>query len=163
MRTTAPSPVLALLALAAACTATACAVVPGDRGATPGDASRTPPTPTRPNGPSSGATTIPGSILTVTVDDGAGSLTTWQLTCDPAGGNHPDPEAACEALARHGERALPPVHPDQVCTQLYGGPQRATVTGTWRGAPVLSRLSLTNGCEISRWKALVGLLPPAGG
>jgi hypothetical protein len=51
---------------------------------------------------------------------------------------------------------------DKTCTQVYGGPQWASITGTWQGQPVRSQLSLANGCEISRWKALQGLLPPAG-
>jgi hypothetical protein len=103
-----------------------------------------------------------GTELTIVVDDGHGSRTTWRLTCDPPGGNHPDAAAACQALAKNGERALPPVAKNLMCTQVYGGDQKATVTGTWRGKPVNSSFSLINGCEISRWKALAGLLPPAG-
>ena len=103
-----------------------------------------------------------GTELTIVVDDGHGSRTMWRLTCDPPGGNHPDGAAACQALAKNGERALPPVAKNLRCTQVYGGDQKATVTGTWRGKPVNSSFSLINGCEISRWKALAGLLPPAG-
>lgn len=151
---------LALLVICAACTA-----APGDRTASPSPSARTPQTTASPPvapSPTSLAPGSPGSTLTITVDDGAGSLTTWQLTCDPAGGDHPDPTAACEALDRYGKRVLPPVEPGRVCTQVYGGPQQATVSGTWRGTPVKSRFSLINGCEIKRWRALEGLLPPTG-
>jgi hypothetical protein len=103
-----------------------------------------------------------GTELTIVVDDGHGSRTTWRLTCDPPGGDHPDGAAACQALAKNGDRALPPVAKNMMCTQVYGGDQKATVTGTWRGKPVNSNFSLVNGCEISRWKALVGLLPAVG-
>jgi hypothetical protein len=49
------------------------------------------------------------------------------------------------------------------CTMVYGGPERATVTGTWRGQHVSAQFSRTNGCEISRWSRMVPLLPaPAG-
>ena len=96
------------------------------------------------------------------VDDGNGGRTTWRLTCDPPGGDHPDPAAACAALDKSGERALPPVAKDRACTQVYQGPQTATITGRWKGRTVSSRFSLVNGCEIARWKSLVGLLPPAG-
>jgi len=99
--------------------------------------------------------------LTVVVTDGA-KVTTWRLTCNPPGGDHPDPAAACQALEAAGERSLPAVAKDRVCTQIYGGAQTAVITGSWRGQPVQSRLSLVNGCEISRWKSLQGLLPPAG-
>ncbi len=95
------------------------------------------------------------------IDDGSGSITTWRLSCDPPGGTHPDPAAACRALDEHGASALPPVPKDRMCTQIYGGAQKATVRGTWRGEQVFARLSLVNGCEIGRWKALQGLLPPA--
>ena len=85
---------------------------------------------------------------------------TWQLTCTPAGGNHPDPQTACEVLDGNDGAAFKPVGPGTMCTQVYAGPETATVTGTWRGRDVNSRLNLTNGCEIARWEALVGLLPP---
>lgn len=107
--------------------------------------------------PSSG-----GTELTIAIDDGAGQRTTWTLTCDPAGGTHPDAAAACAALAAHGDGALPPKRKDIACTQVYGGPEKATVTGTWQGRPVRSSFSRTDSCEISRWDRLVGLLPPGG-
>ena len=100
--------------------------------------------------------------LTIVVDDGTGKKTTWTLTCDPAGGTHPNPAAACAALAARGTDALPPKRKDVACTQVYGGPQRATVTGTWQGKPVRSSFSRTDGCEIRRWDLLRGLLPSAG-
>jgi hypothetical protein len=49
------------------------------------------------------------------------------------------------------------------CTQVYGGPQKATIRGTWQGKPVRSSFSRTDGCEISRWDQLEGFLPPDGG
>jgi hypothetical protein len=65
-------------------------------------------------------------------------------------------------LEQRGATALPAVPKDQMCTQVFGGPETATITGTWRGKPVMSRLSRINGCEISRWNALNGLLPKPG-
>lgn len=100
--------------------------------------------------------------LTIVVDDGAGATTTWTLTCEPAGGTHPDAAEACRVLAAKGSRALPPKRTDVACTQVYGGPETATVRGTWQGQPVTSTFSRTDGCEIRRWDSLVGLLPPAG-
>jgi hypothetical protein len=112
--------------------------------------------------PSSPASAGTGdTALTVVVDDGKGKVTTWRLTCDPVGGDHPDAEAACRALEENGAAALPAVPKDRVCTQNMGGPQSATVTGAWRGREIVSHLSLGNGCEIARWKALTGLLPAA--
>lgn len=99
--------------------------------------------------------------LTIVVDDGKGGKTTWRLTCSPGGGDHPNPANACAVLAKHGRTALTSVPRDQLCTQVYGGPQTAHVTGTWQGKPVDLRLSRTDGCQIARWNALVGLLPAA--
>jgi hypothetical protein len=100
--------------------------------------------------------------LIIVIDDGTGKKTTWTLTCDSAGGTHPDAAAACRALQAHGARALPPVRKDVACTQVYGGAQRATISGTWQGQQVRSSFSRVNGCEISRWDLLRGLLPPGG-
>ena len=117
-------------------------------------------TPQAPASESGGTVT---TDLTIVSDDGAGKTETWKLTCDPAGGTHPDPQAACAALAARGATALPPVPEDMMCTQQYGGPQTAKITGTWKGQAVDATFSRTNGCEISRWNALKGLLPAASG
>jgi hypothetical protein len=106
-------------------------------------------------------TTGAATELTITVDDGAGKQSTVQLTCDPAGGDHADPQGACDVLEREGDKALPPVPKDQMCTAIFGGAQTARITGTWRGKAVEAELSRKNGCEIARWDALRGLLPEA--
>ncbi len=100
--------------------------------------------------------------LTLSVDDGNGSVTESTLTCDPAGGTHASPDTACDALVAHASTALPPVPRDRMCTEVWGGPQTARLTGTWRGQPVTTGFARTNGCEISRWDQLAGLLPPGG-
>jgi hypothetical protein len=79
------------------------------------------------------------------------------LTCDPDGGTHPDPAKACDALLSH-EDALEPVSGDVACTQIYGGPQEASVVGV----EVNARFSRTNGCEIARWEALKPVLEIEG-
>ena len=88
---------------------------------------------------------------------------TWTLTCDPPGGDHPAPAAACGALA--GVRdPFAPLPADVVCTEVYGGPQTARITGTYRGARVDLALSRTDGCRIAQWDRLGPLLPgPVGG
>ena len=124
------------------------------------------PTPgnTMPITPSERSTPTPSSDtdLTIVINDGSSSTVTWRLTCDPPGGTHPDPKAACRALEANGVVALPPVPNDKACTQIYGGPETASITGTWQGQPVMSRFARNDGCQISRWKLLEGLLPPGG-
>lgn len=121
----------------------------------------TPGGPVSSSDPSVAPTPRPGG-LSIVVDDGSGTKTTWLLTCDPPSGSHPDPEAACAALQAHGSTALAPVPKDRMCTQVYGGAATASITGTWQGRTVRSTFSLKNGCEIGRWRMLKGLLPPAG-
>ena len=134
----------------------------GSAPATPPSA--TPPSPTSqsPTPPSADAEEGP-TALTVTVADGAGLRATRTLTCDPVGGDVPDPAAACAALAEAGPAALEPPRGDLRCTMEFGGPQTATVTGTVRGRPVTADLDRTNGCEIARWDALAPLLGVAAG
>ncbi len=46
------------------------------------------------------------------------------------------------------------------CTQVYGGAQTATVTGTWRGERVDARYARNDGCQIARWDRIAPLLQP---
>jgi hypothetical protein len=101
------------------------------------------------------------SQLRIVVDDGTGSTSTWTLTCDPVGGDHPEPAEACAAVDGH-RNALNPVPKDRMCAQVYGGPEKATITGTWRGEPIFAALARTNACETARWDALVPLVPAGG-
>ena len=96
-----------------------------------------------------------GTALTITVrvDEGA-DPETYELECDPPGGDHPQPADACKALDAAGIEVFGPVAEDQVCTELYGGPQTATVTGTYEGDDVEAEFSRTNGCEVDRWEQL---------
>ena len=79
------------------------------------------------------------------------------LTCDPAGGTHPDPEKACLLLASDPE-ALEPVPPDMACTMIFGGPEEATVVGVVNGQEVDAAFSRSNGCELDRWNRMAVLL-----
>jgi len=137
-------------------------VVTGTGGATGAGAPvpwSVPPTPSLTNPPRAASGT---AKLTILLDNGFGVRTTWTLTCDPAGGTHPDSAVACGVLGANGTMALPEPRADLACTEQYGGPQKAKITGRWRGRVVNSQLSLENGCQVSRWEALLGLLPPGG-
>ena len=110
------------------------------------------PTPASPSSPPTAADDA--SELTITVDDGQGSTTTWQLTCKPAAGTHPSPEAACDELVQNAATALPAVPQDKFCADVYGGPHTATIVGVWKGNNVNSRFSRVNACESARWESL---------
>ncbi|CAN5270678.1 hypothetical protein BH09ACT10_BH09ACT10_18230 [soil metagenome] len=76
------------------------------------------------------------------------------LTCEPAGGSHPDPTTACAALAKAEASVFEAVPADRMCTAIFGGPQVAKVTGTLNGKEIDASFSRTNGCEVGRWDAL---------
>ncbi|MBT2247362.1 serine protease inhibitor [Arthrobacter sp. BHU FT2] len=81
-----------------------------------------------------------------------------------AGSTVPDPQAALDAVLRNGEAVFfPQPGPPRLCTQQYGGPQQAVVTGTFGGRRVYTTLTLTDGCEIARWRALAPLLGGTAG
>jgi hypothetical protein len=48
-----------------------------------------------------------------------------------------------------------------VCSEIYGGPQEALVTGTLRGNRVFARFSRTDGCQLERWSRVSFLFPDA--
>lgn len=102
--------------------------------------------------------------LTIEVSEGDGTPSrTWTLQCDPNGGNHPDVDAACDALRETTPKeAFGPIPEDQPCTMIYGGPQQAKITGTWDGERIEAQLARTNGCEIDQWDSLEPVVPDVG-
>ena len=94
-------------------------------------------------------------VVVRTPDLGGGGRR-FDLSCDPPGGDHPKAEAACDTLAANPE-ALEPVPPETACTQIFGGPERAEVTGLFRGRDVDATFDRSNGCEIDRWDRLAAL------
>ncbi len=85
---------------------------------------------------------------------------TYSLTCAPAGGTLPRPAAACSKLAAL-KAPFAPTPKDMACTQIYGGPQEALVTGRFRGGLIRAHFNRKNGCEISRWTRVRFLFPNA--
>jgi hypothetical protein len=116
-------------------------------------------------GAGSGATGSTGSLdLRITMwpqgRDHPGAVK-WTLRCSPTGGTLPKREAACTKLAAMANPFAPPPK-GQMCTEQYGGPQQAVITGTFRGRAVWVALAARNGCEIARAKRLGFLVPGFG-
>ena len=85
--------------------------------------------------------------------------------------NDPGAQQVCGWLAKDGTAALTG-EPDgrQMCTQIYGGPETATVTGTLDGKPVDATFSREDGCAIARfdaastlWLGVQATTEPVGG
>jgi hypothetical protein len=107
----------------------------------------------------------PDHLLVTVRHSGAATDGTFSLDCHPAGGRHPDPVGACATLTRVTRSTHDPFAPvpdDAVCTMIYGGPATARVAGLWHGRPVHASFDRSDGCELSRWNALVPLLPRIG-
>jgi hypothetical protein len=90
----------------------------------------------------------------------------WTLTCGPGrdGGTQPHPAAACATLART-KAPFAPVPKGVMCSMIYGGPQTASITGTWDGKRVAARYSRDNGCQTARWNKIwkvLGQINPGG-
>jgi len=115
--------------------------------------------------PASGGTEPdpPATVLTVTFwpEGRNGPSQEAELTCDPDGGTHMRPAPACKALRANAD-ALPPLPPDSICTQIYGGPEEAEIAGTLDGEEVRATFSRQNGCEIDRWERLATVLQLEG-
>lgn len=74
---------------------------------------------------------------------------------------HPSAAKACQALKNNPAVLIPqPRNKDVVCTQQYGGPQTATVTGVVDGVPADMSFTRRDGCEISQWNAAASILGP---
>ncbi|MEV1026958.1 SSI family serine proteinase inhibitor [Streptomyces sp. NPDC050264] len=144
------------LLLTAAASVTALAAVPAAAHADTGPFRMPPPAFGSPD-------TSGGDHLLVSVaGSGTGSDGTHELECGPDGGTHADPGAACgrlEELAGSDQGPFAPVPKGAFCTMQYGGDATAHITGIWHGRAVDASYKLTDGCEISRWKRMVPVLP----
>lgn len=95
--------------------------------------------------------------LVVTVDDdgakGAGQPRELHLDCAK-----PTDSRACGAAAGVSAADVRKTPGDMACTQIYGGPEEASITGTIRGQRIDATFKRTDGCEITRWKKVEPLL-----
>jgi hypothetical protein len=127
-------PLLAVVGTAAALTA-ALVTAPAARAASRG---------------ASTASLYPPSVLVLTIAPGEDALYAQRavaLRCLPAGGDHPDPAAACAALApvAGDVRALAP---SGQCTREFA-PVTVTASGVWRGKPLSYRATFSNTCLLN--------------
>jgi hypothetical protein len=143
---------------------------PGPSGSTAPDAESTVPAPAPE--PATGPPAGPGqgnAELAITLKPSAREPEIhYTLVCvngvADAESKHPAADAACAALKNNAALVVSPtIRTDQACTEQYGGPQEAQVTGVVDGNPVDGAFKRTNGCEISAWDAAKDVLGSAGG
>jgi hypothetical protein len=106
---------------------------------------------------------VASTSLNITVwphGEGQAGKHVYTLRCAPVGGTLPQPANACTRLART-RRPFAATPKNVACTQIYGGPQEALVTGRFRGALIRARFNRKDGCEIGRWNRVRFLFPAA--
>jgi hypothetical protein len=91
--------------------------------------------------------------LTVTLDeDGSGGkdAQTADVSCPG--------DDACDALDGITKADFAQVPPTTACTEIFGGPETATIEGTLDGEDVKGTFNRSNGCEIERFGTFLPLL-----
>ena len=88
-----------------------------------------------------------------------GDSVSWDLQCEPVGGNHPDKERACAAIAAVKD-PFGPLPPPARCKEIPGGgPEVALVEGRYHGRKIESRYSRKNACVYNRWDRIAPVFP----
>ncbi len=127
-----------LIAAVCAAAATACGTTPAPSGAA---------------APSSTATTPPKVSLDITVSTTPGVPPKhWTLRCDPAGGSHPDPAAACAVLLK-AKNPFAPLPKGIMCPMIRVGTKAAIVKGTYFGKHVDVTFT-EGGCRLAQWEQI---------
>ncbi len=105
-------------------------------------------------GPSTSAGADTDLRVVVDVDgDGGEPPRTATLTC--AG---QDESETCRVIADLDRADFAPTRPTQACTEIFGGPDVVTGSGTLRGEDVSATFTRANGCEIERFTAIEPLV-----
>jgi hypothetical protein len=106
---------------------------------------------------------VASTSLNITVwpnGEGESPKRVYTLRCAPVAGTLPHRVTACGRLADL-KAPFASVPKGIACTQIYGGPQKALVTGRFRGHAVRAYFNRKNGCEIARWNRVRFLFPGA--
>lgn len=97
------------------------------------------------------------AAITVTLDpdgpDGSEAEMTEEVSCEEA-----SDDAVCLAVADLEASDFDPPPAARPCTELFGGPDLATIEGEINGDDLSVELNRSNGCEIERFDVAVPLL-----
>ena len=93
----------------------------------------------------------PKVSLDIKITGGSGRAEHWTLRCDPPGGTHPDPAAACRVLLR-AKDPFAPVHVPKglMCPMMLASTRVARVSGTYFGQQINTTFT-QGGCQTARW------------
>jgi Subtilisin inhibitor-like len=76
----------------------------------------------------------------------------WTLQCEPAGGTHPNPAAACAVLLKV-KNPFAPLPKGIMCPMIRVGTKTAIVKGTYFGKHIDTKLS-PGGCQLAQWEKI---------
>jgi hypothetical protein len=99
------------------------------------------------------------SKLSVVFYAAPGSRSAFSVSCvnKMATGTHPNKEKICAAVFRYGAALFAPTPQGIACSMIYGGDEKATVSGTLNSKKIVASFSKVNGCESSRWNKAISL------
>ena len=104
----------------------------------------------------------PTDLEIVVRNDGTTVSHEYRLLCQGEqvgeGSTLPTAEAACALLASNPAVLSPETGQNRICTEIYGGPDTAQITGTLAGRSVSTTFDRHNGCAINDWDAAAPLL-----
>jgi hypothetical protein len=100
-------------------------------------------------GTGAASASAPKVSLDIQVTKPGAKVEHWTLRCDPAGGTHPDPQAACNVLL-HAKSPFAALPGHMSCPMIPAGTPTATVKGTWFGKHVDASFN-RSGCGMPRW------------
>lgn len=110
-------------------------------------------------GPGQGNAELAITVKPSETDAPASFTLVCQSGVPAAESQHPNAANACTALKNNAAILNPAPRPtNMACTQQYGGPQQATVTGVVDGTPIEASFTLRDGCEIAAWNAVKDVL-----
>jgi Subtilisin inhibitor-like len=106
------------------------------------------------NSAASGTKAAPAAKISlhVTVTSRGSKPQRWTLRCDPPGGTHPNPAAACRVLLGKSVKnsLFLPLKRGVMCPMILASTKRATITGSWFGKR-LHTILYDGGCDLGRW------------
>jgi hypothetical protein len=87
--------------------------------------------------------------LDIKVTGGSSGTLHWTLRCEPTGGSHPNPAAACAVLLK-AKDPFAPVARGVMCPMILADTPVAKVTGIYFGQHINTTFS-QGGCQEARW------------
>jgi hypothetical protein len=100
--------------------------------------------------------------LAIEAQDGRGAVKRAQLVCAggevTARGLAPDRNLCATARNLAPFLSAKPAA-DRVCTQIYGGPETARISGQIEGRRIERRFSRSDGCRVADWDRAQPLIP----